>query len=271
MRITGPAGPASGSTRVDQLFGPTRCQQTPTADRRYPPPRRHPEHPEPVGQRHHGRADRGHRIRPRTTRRGRHHRIRCHRPQQHSEDPAHRLQPATEAAQPTPHRLHRPPQPGRDPPMPATTGPGHQRRPDHHHRVRPPQQQPNRQQHMRAPATGAPGPPRPQPHHPDRPTHPPGPGITPTRQHARTSRTRQPTRHQPPLDRDRITAYRDQRRLRASPHGPPAALRQEKAGGPPQPGRHHGAAEHEQGQPPPWSPSSHAHPQRRRPTPTRSS
>jgi hypothetical protein len=70
-----------------------------------------------------------------------------------------------------------------------------------------------RSQHT-APAADAPAAPHPNP-------APNAHGHTPTRQHPRTPRTSQPTLHQPPLDRGRVTAYRDQRRLQASPHGPP--------------------------------------------------
>ena len=51
------------------------------------------------------------------------------------------------------------------------------------------------------------------------------------------------------LDRGPVTAYRDQRRLRASPHGPPAESGKRRREGRPVPTGDHGAAEHEQGQP----------------------
>ena len=77
-----------------------------------------------------------------------------------------------------------------------------------------------------APAAARPAP------RPSGAAHHPGPSMTPTGQHPRTPRTRQPTRPQPLLDRGRVDLYREHRRLRAPPHGPPGQLGQGRPGGP---------------------------------------
>jgi hypothetical protein len=86
------------------------------------------------------------------------------------------------------------PQPHRDPAVTTAGRPRRQRRADHLHGVRPPQQHRHRQQHMRDQTPTAPGPPRPQRADPTNAT-PPGP--PPRRQHTRTTRTTHLTGRQP--------------------------------------------------------------------------
>ena len=87
-----------------------------------------------------------------------------------------------------------------------------QRRPDHRRLIRPPQQQPRRQQHVRRPAACAPRPPR-----PDRPARPPGPNtarhpaMPPPGQPSPAHRAAQTALFQHPLDRRRVVAYREHR------------------------------------------------------------
>ena len=64
---------------------------------------------------------------------------------------------------------------------------------------------------MRGPAADASRPPRHDPQPAVAVTDPPTPGMTPPGQHPRASRTRQPTRYEPLLDRDRVGLYREHR------------------------------------------------------------
>lgn len=127
------------------------------------PPRRHRGHLEPGRRRPRDRQDRRHRIRKRRPRRPRQPRIN-HQPTQQLREPRpHHIDPAGEPAQPPPHRLPWTTQALRDPACSHTGRLRRQRRPHHLHRIRPPQQHLSRQQHMRRPAAGTPGPARTQP------------------------------------------------------------------------------------------------------------
>ena len=64
---------------------------------------------------------------------------------------------------------------------------------------------------MRGPAADASRPPRHDPQPAVAVADPPTPGMTPPGQHPRASRTRQPTRYEPLLDRDRVGLYREHR------------------------------------------------------------
>jgi hypothetical protein len=127
---------------------------------------------------------------------------------------------------------------------------------------------------MRLTAAATACPPR-TPAAPTQITYRPRPRVSPPGQHATALRTDDPACHQPLLDRGRVTAYRDQRRLRASPHGPPMESGKRRREGRSPPDRAHPAAGDEQGQLPSGCPQSiltvntdgpplHAHPECRR-------
>lgn len=94
------------------------------------------------------------------------------------------------------------------PPRPTSAAIRRHGRPDHHRRIRPPQQRHHRQQHVRHPAPRAPRPTRPSPQRTLRTTQHPRPRMPPTPQHPRTPRTGQPPGQQPLLDARRIRLYR---------------------------------------------------------------
>ena len=121
------------------------------------------------------------------------------------------LDPGGEAPQPAPHRLRRPAQQRGDQPVPGTGRLRGQPRPDHRGGVRPADQQHHRQQHMRDAAAGAPRPARHDPQPAVGVADPPAPGMAPPGQHSRASRTRQPARSEPFLDRDQVGLYREHR------------------------------------------------------------
>ena len=77
---------------------------------------------------------------------------------------------------------------------------------------------------MRHPAAGAPRPARHDPQHGVGVTDLPAPRTAPPGQHPRASRTRQPTRTEPLLDRDGVGLYREhrasERNHTALPHSP---------------------------------------------------
>ncbi len=129
------------------------------------------------------RGDREDRVGHRRSGRFRHHRVVSERDQGDGEVAADLFRPGPEAADPAPHSVLRPPQLGRDPPMPQPSRGYLQTRPDHLRGIRTPRPQHLRQQHVGGLASSAPGPTRPdlQPRSPKSPDLP-RPPVSPRRQ-----------------------------------------------------------------------------------------
>ena len=119
------------------------------------------------------------------------------------------------------------------------------RRPDHRHRIRPPQQREHRKQNMRPTALTAPRPPRPQHHRAAVITQRSRPGPAPRPQRTATTRTHQLTVGEPFLDSGSVGPYREHS-ASARDTALPDALGQETPGGPFVCPHRHGAAAYQQ-------------------------
>ena len=222
-------GPRSPRTRLARP-APRRCRTGHPQQRRRPrPPRWHPPTP-----------TRPARAAP-DPRRSRHHPVNTDGPPR----PGWRNAAARPASSPLagPTRGNQP--------VPDTSRLRSQPRPDHRGGIRPPDQQHNRKQTC---VTRQPVHPRPTRHDPQRGvgvTDRPASGMAPPGQHPRASRTRQPPRTEPLLDRDRVGLYREHRASERNHAGPPAQPgqgQQREGRGLPRPEDRHGGGADQRGQ-----------------------
>ena len=149
-----------------------------------------------------------------------------------------------EAAQPAAHCLDRTTHHRGRPPSAHASRPRGQRRPDHAHRIRPPQQREHRKQNMRPTTLTAARPPRPHHHRTPGTPQDPRPGPAPRPQRPTTTRTPQLTPDKPVLDPGSVHPYREHS-ASARDTALPDTLRQETPGGPFVCPHRHGAAAHQ--------------------------
>jgi hypothetical protein len=185
-----PVGRPSRSAAYQAGSSRGRC----TPPRSAPPPRPRGDGRLGRGRRRRSpRRDRSYRVRQLRSGRLRHQRLGVQLTRQHGERRPQRDRTRGKPAQPAPHRASGTAQPLSDPPVPQPGRRPCQRRADHRDRIRPPLQDTDRQQYMRAPAAAADHPPGPQPlaglaGPPDHPW----PGMSPSAQPPATPRAAKP-------------------------------------------------------------------------------